>query len=410
MVGTAKNTGKTTALVSLLQIAARKNAAVGLTSIGYDGEDLDNLTGLPKPRVFCPAGVLVATASRCLGAGEAVIDDLCPSGRATPLGEVFIGRVVRPGTVVLAGPNETGGLSQVLESFGAAGVDLALVDGAFGRMAPASAADAVVLATGAAKTSNLRALVEETRAIEEVFDVPALLPTTAGDCHTLSKSAEPRRASRAPAAGEEDISGRPEAVRCEADISFGLPSPAGGHPDGGVSSDRSGRSAVVEGMMLVPEHALSLAGMIGDSTRRVYVRGAVDPRALQLFAEVLGGITRPLEVVFSDAIKLLVSGKPREMALALRRLEERGARPCYLKEIPLCAVTINPFYPRRVNGAYEPEALDADMMKASFASVLSRPVFDVLRDGAEVLLGAVLETRFKESASRVGKGRSRKSP
>lgn len=389
MVGTAKNTGKTTALVSLLEIAARRKGAVGLTSIGYDGEDLDNLTGLPKPRVFCPAGAFVATASGCLRAGDAVIGDLSPSGRATPLGEVFIGRVVRPGTVVLAGPNETDALLKVLECFGAAGVGLALVDGAFGRMAPASAADAVVLATGAAKTSNLRALVEETRAIEEVFGVPALLPTEAGDRSTLSRSAGVR-GSRTPAARKEDIKRQSETVHGEVDISPGPHSPTGARCYGGPSCDRSVGSSVVEGMMLVPEHAISLARMIGDSTRRVYVRGAVDPRALHLFAETLGGVTRSLEVVFSDAIKLLVSGKPRETALALRRLEGRGARPRYLKRIPLCAVTVNPFYPHPVDGAYEPEALDAGAMKASFAGVLSCPVFDVLRDGAEGLMDAIL--------------------
>ncbi|MBU4562316.1 hypothetical protein KKB17_02785, partial [bacterium] len=52
ILGTAKNTGKTTTTSALLEIANNKNLSVGITSIGYDGEDIDNITGLPKPRIF----------------------------------------------------------------------------------------------------------------------------------------------------------------------------------------------------------------------------------------------------------------------------------------------------------------------------------------------------------------------
>ncbi|MBA7549071.1 hypothetical protein ES705_41544 [subsurface metagenome] len=52
ILGTAKNTGKTTTTSTLLKIANNRNLSVGITSIGYDGEDVDNITGLPKPRIF----------------------------------------------------------------------------------------------------------------------------------------------------------------------------------------------------------------------------------------------------------------------------------------------------------------------------------------------------------------------
>jgi molybdopterin-guanine dinucleotide biosynthesis protein len=50
VLGTAKNTGKTTTLNALLKCLSEKLLA--LTSIGFDGEDLDHITCLPKPNVF----------------------------------------------------------------------------------------------------------------------------------------------------------------------------------------------------------------------------------------------------------------------------------------------------------------------------------------------------------------------
>ena len=45
ILGTAKNTGKTTTFNFLLEWSNLKSIRVGLTSIGYDGEDIDNITG-----------------------------------------------------------------------------------------------------------------------------------------------------------------------------------------------------------------------------------------------------------------------------------------------------------------------------------------------------------------------------
>ena len=58
IAGTAKNTGKTTTLVASIKFFA-ENQKMFITGIGYDGEDFDNLTGLPKPRVFVPEGRLL---------------------------------------------------------------------------------------------------------------------------------------------------------------------------------------------------------------------------------------------------------------------------------------------------------------------------------------------------------------
>jgi len=52
IAGTAKNTGKTTTTSAILDELYNMEIPIGLTSIGYDGEEIDNITRLPKPRLF----------------------------------------------------------------------------------------------------------------------------------------------------------------------------------------------------------------------------------------------------------------------------------------------------------------------------------------------------------------------
>ena len=74
IAGTAKNTGKTTT-TSFIMAEVKKNEKLnlGLTSIGYDGEDIDNVTGLPKPKIEVWPGVLVAVAEKCLKVSTAEV-------------------------------------------------------------------------------------------------------------------------------------------------------------------------------------------------------------------------------------------------------------------------------------------------------------------------------------------------
>ena len=103
--GTAKNTGKTTAALHVLNCCTTAGLTTALTSIGYDGESLDTVTDLPKPRYYLPAGSLLATAERCVMGSSAQLDILENTGIQTVLGTVLVARVRQPGFVVLAGPN-----------------------------------------------------------------------------------------------------------------------------------------------------------------------------------------------------------------------------------------------------------------------------------------------------------------
>ena len=58
VVGLVKNAGKTTVVNALMAHGA---SCFGLTSLGLDGEKVDHLTGLAKPRIAPPPGTLEAT-------------------------------------------------------------------------------------------------------------------------------------------------------------------------------------------------------------------------------------------------------------------------------------------------------------------------------------------------------------
>jgi len=175
VAGTAKNTGKTTTLMTILKKLKEKDApAIGLTGIGYDGESFDNVTGLPKPRIDVHEGMIVAVAERCLKYGRAKIETLFQTDIQTPLGRIVIGRVKEAGKLVLAGPVKGSDLRKVLDNMGSFGAGHTFVDGAFGRMAPFSGADGIVLATGASRNSNIAALAQESGYMMKLLGRPVM--------------------------------------------------------------------------------------------------------------------------------------------------------------------------------------------------------------------------------------------
>ncbi|MTI94810.1 MAG: hypothetical protein FH749_04890 [Firmicutes bacterium] len=171
IAGTAKNTGKTTATVSLIN-NWQNYSRLAVTSIGYDGESKDNVTGLPKPRLHLPAGVWVVTAEKCLSAGSAGLAVIEFTQQRTPLGRLVVVRVQTPGLVVLAGPNSERALKWFIEYLRSRDLEMLIVDGALNRLAPMAAADSLVISTGAARNRDLQALAAEAEAIETLMTLP----------------------------------------------------------------------------------------------------------------------------------------------------------------------------------------------------------------------------------------------
>jgi len=174
ILGTAKNTGKTTTTSALLEIAPYQGVSVGLTSIGYDGEDIDNITGLPKPRIFAKKGTFIATAKNCLKSSTAQIKTLKETEISTPLGKIIIGEVIENGLVIIAGPNKGEELSMIIDKLEKLGNKLILVDGALNRIVPLMKTNALILTTGAARNINIDFLLTEIKCISSLFKLPKI--------------------------------------------------------------------------------------------------------------------------------------------------------------------------------------------------------------------------------------------
>ena len=138
IAGTAKNTGKTTTMSAMIAELRKSHPQLrlALTSIGYDGEYLDNVTGLPKPRIEMQVGELAAVAEECLRYSRAKLEVLQKTDIMTAMGPILIGRVTKAGKLVVGGPNKRVELRRVLKMLAELGAGLTIVDGALGRIVP----------------------------------------------------------------------------------------------------------------------------------------------------------------------------------------------------------------------------------------------------------------------------------
>ena len=176
VIGLAKNVGKTVTLRRLIAEAAAAHIPLGLTSLGYDGERVDRLTRLPKPRIYAPAGTVIATAEGALRQAEASLELLQVTDFSTALGGVVIARVREAGAVEIAGPDTLQQMQAIISALQQAGSQLVLVDGALDRVGTAAprVTDATILATGASLSNNPRRVLEKTLHTVALLTAPAV--------------------------------------------------------------------------------------------------------------------------------------------------------------------------------------------------------------------------------------------
>ena len=148
----------------------------GLTSLGLDGERIDHLTGLAKPRIAPPAGTLVATTQGSLERSRYAMEVLEELPFHTPLGRVIIGRAGQDGQVEVSGPTTLAELRVTIERLTAHGAEQVLVDGAINRIGSASprVSDGVVVATGGMVGDTLADVLETTAATLDMLLLPAV--------------------------------------------------------------------------------------------------------------------------------------------------------------------------------------------------------------------------------------------
>ncbi|MCK4309323.1 MAG: hypothetical protein KAW42_05070 [Candidatus Atribacteria bacterium] len=353
ILGTAKNTGKTTTTSVLLEIANNRNLSVGITSIGYDGEEIDNITGLPKPRVFAKRGTIIATSDRCLKAGTAKIEKLEETNFSTPLGNIAIGKITKEGLVVIAGPNKGDELSIIIEKLKRLGNELILVDGAINRIVPLMKADALILASGAARSISNDFLAKEVQCICNLFDLPKI------DKKNLTNL--------------KDIDQKVVTL---------------------IQKDNSKRFSTINSLINLSD-IQELISRLDEETQLIFIPGVLTEFALNELIKEKAKLWKNKDIIIPNPSHLLIGGNTISLMDTLLKIKKFGINLKIIKTIPILAITINPFYPlyRYGNNKYESAWIDRDKLYNKVKSIVTIPVIDIVREGSDNLFN-IIEKEF----------------
>lgn len=173
IVGLEKNTGKTECLNYILNRLRTAPHTIALTSIGIDGESEDQVTGTHKPEIEIVENTLFVTSEKHYRQKQLISEVLNVGTHRTSLGRLVTARALSCGKVLLSGPSGTAELKKLIVELRTTGAQTVLVDGALSRLSLSSPAitQAMVLATGAALSSDLKQLVRKTRYVYDLIEL-----------------------------------------------------------------------------------------------------------------------------------------------------------------------------------------------------------------------------------------------
>lgn len=179
LIGLSKNAGKTTCLNHIITVwhSSGQTRPLALTSIGRDGEVEDIVSGRSKPRIYIPAGTLIASAEGALQRSDALLEILELTNVRTAFGEVIICRALSDGYVELAGPSAAEEISIISELFRQHEPDcLFIIDGALSRRSQAGSgvSEAVILAVSAVTSAVPDILAEKTAFALDLLQTPLI--------------------------------------------------------------------------------------------------------------------------------------------------------------------------------------------------------------------------------------------
>jgi len=301
IIGLSKNSGKTTTLNAIIHMY--DNLKLGITSIGLDGEALDQVNFLPKPKIYVKRGMVVATACGCLEASLVKYQVISKTKMMTPIGHIEVVEVLSDGHMVIAGPTTNSELNHVIQIM-KKHVDKILIDGAFNRMTFANieSIDAIVLASGAAVSPIMSQTIEKTKMIVDSFNI--------------------KKSYRLEQIPEESM----------------------------IIQTTFHRYEFYDKKIETFKHALS---QINDKIDLIYIKGAITPRIIHYFIEKM---MMRFTLICDDPTKLLLSEQDFSNLKKLN-IDLSIIHPC-----PLLFVTINPFSP---SGHHYDEELFRKQMQES---------------------------------------------
>jgi hypothetical protein len=321
VMGMTKNTGKTVCLNHLLAQAHADHMAVGLTSIGRDGEEHDQVYAIPKPPVMVTPGCLVATARDTLVRAKVRTRQIGATGIDSPMGEVLIVKTLDAGEMEVAGASRSHDQHKVIALLRQCGAGMVFIDGALGRSHHASPAlaDGVVLATGAAIGGGIDDVLRKTR------DRLAILGVA------------------------------PAPVELAAQIGAVF-------EQGGVGVWLKDGSCLFHEPIATINAAARLLSLPSEDVTVVAVSGAVGKLLWQAVMTMLDSYPG-LTLVVADGTKLFID------AVELAAFERQGGRLYAQRGIKLLGITLNPFSP--FGGSFDAATFQAQARSAFAANVVT---------------------------------------
>ncbi|MDY0317365.1 MAG: hypothetical protein RBQ64_02160 [Candidatus Izemoplasmatales bacterium] len=134
---------------------------LAITSIGLDGEEIDQVTSMEKPQIYVKPGYIVATAFDTLKNYSCKYKILEKTELITSIGEVVIIEILDEGKALVAGPSKVKDMQKLTNILEKYKLEKIIIDGAFSRQAFAKAADATIFVVGANKDKNIDNVVKD---------------------------------------------------------------------------------------------------------------------------------------------------------------------------------------------------------------------------------------------------------
>ncbi|MBO4281597.1 MAG: hypothetical protein J5873_00180 [Bacteroidales bacterium] len=322
IVGMQKNTGKTVSLNYVLDCLPIDRKRVAVTSIGIDGETTDQVTRTRKPEITLRQGMYFGTSEMHYRQRKIVSELIDVSDEHTSLGRVVTAKALTGGKILLSGPSSASGLKRWMKDMRRLGIDMVIIDGALSRLSLASPAvsQSMILATGAAYSTNMNTLVQQTAFVVELINLgltgqenlQRLMPIEKGVWYT-------------------DSEGALHEIRTVSSLS---------------------QEMRFEGM---------------DDCRILYVAGALVDSFLEKVRK--NPKLKTVEIVVRDFTKLFVTPQQYRMFV------KSGGSIRVLQKSKLIAVTVNPTSPTGY-------VMDSDRLCGRLSEAIQLPVYDLMKNGA----------------------------
>ena len=320
IVGLEKNTGKTECLKYVLERLPIQDKRIAVTSIGIDGETVDQVTRTQKPEIALREGMYFGTSEMHYRQRRLVSELIDVSDENTSLGRVVTARALTGGKILLSGPSSASGLRRWRGEMRRHDIDLVIIDGALSRMSSASPAvsQSMILATGAAYSVSMSTLVSKTAHVVDLVNLE---------------------------------------LTSEANILKLMPL------DKGV-------------WFIDKEGALHGLDAVTSLSRDIHFEGMADCATLYVAGALVDGFLekvrknkslKQVELVVRDFTKIFVS--PQQFRLFIKS----GGRLTVLQRSKLIAVTVNPTSP----SGY---VLDSDTLCGKLSEAIQLPVYDLLKN------------------------------